>query len=601
MSKMSRKATYPFVQLLHYMRPLRKDCVIAALYSFLNKFIDIMPEILLGLAINTVVERENSWLAGVGFMGLKTQMLLLGLMTFMAYGLGSLFEYLYSIKWWRFAQHLQHDFRMAAFRHIQQTTMAAFSKQKTGNLLSILNDDTNQLERFFEEGMDSIIDFFSTVLLTSITFFVLAPKIALLVVLPIPLTIYGNFFVQGKLGPLYLKVRKKAGLLGAHLANSLLGMLTVKSLRAEQLEANKIEQASQAYKEANLRAIRWHALVSPVFRFAVLWGFIVTLVYGGLLVIEGQLDVGAYSTLIFLTQRLLWPFVNMAEIMIDFQRVMASTARLLQLFQLPLEVSPARSLLLQGKITFASVSFAYEQHAPTLNRLSFTILPGQTVAFVGATGAGKSTLLKLLLGFYLPTEGQVFFDSQELRTLSLPSLRKQIGFVSQEPFLFEGTIAENISYASPSATQQQIIQAAKSAAAHEFILRLPEGYNTWVGEQSQTLSGGQKQRIAIARALVCNPVILILDEATSGVDNATELAIQQSLAQISQGRTTLLIAHRLATVRQADCIFVLQHGEIVEQGTHQALLQQDRLYANLWKLQTGENLTHAELLAEERL
>lgn len=342
-------------------------------------------------------------------------------------------------------------------------------------------------------------------------------------------------------------------------------------------------------------------MVSPVFRFAVLWGFIVTLVYGGLLVIEGQLDVGAYSTLIFLTQRLLWPFVNMAEIMIDFQRVMASTARLLQLFQLPLEVSPARSLLLQGKITFASVSFAYEQHAPTLNRLSFTILPGQTVAFVGATGAGKSTLLKLLLGFYLPTEGQVFFDSQELRTLSLPSLRKQIGFVSQEPFLFEGTIAENISYASPSATQQQIIQAAKSAAAHEFILRLPEGYNTWVGEQSQTLSGGQKQRIAIARALVCNPVILILDEATSGVDNATELAIQQSLAQISQGRTTLLIAHRLATVRQADCIFVLQHGEIVEQGTHQALLQQDRLYANLWKLQTGENLTHAELLAEERL
>jgi len=583
------------------MRPFRKDCVIATLYSFLNKLTDNMPEILMGLAINTVVAREGSWLAGLGFVGLKIQMLLLGLVTLIAYGLGSLFEYLYSIKWWRLAQHLQHDFRMAAFRHVQQSTMACFSKQKTGNLLSILNDDINQLERFFEEGIDSIIEFVSSVLLTSITFFLLAPKIALLVMLPIPLTIYGNFFIQGKLGPLYITVRKKAGALGTRLANSLLGMLTIKSLVAEQLEAKKIERASQVYKEANFRAIRWHALVSPVLRFSVLWGFLVTLVYGGLLVVEGQLDVGAYSTLIFLTQRLLWPFVGMAEIMVNFQRVMASTVRLLQLFQLPPEISPTAAFPLQGKITFSSVSFVYEQHTPALNQLSFTILPGQTVAFVGATGAGKSTLLKLLLGFYLPTAGKIFFDAQELRTLSLPALRRQIGFVGQEPFLFEGTIAENIGYAFPAATQEQIMQAAKNAAAHEFIIRLPKGYSTWIEERGHMLSGGQKQRLAIARALVRNPPILILDEATSAVDNATELAIQQSLAQISQGRTTLLIAHRLSTVKQADQIFVLRHGEIVEQGTHQALLQQDRFYANLWKLQTGENLTHAELLAEEQL
>jgi ATP-binding cassette, subfamily B, bacterial len=550
--------------------------VTATLYSFLNKLTDIMPEILLGLAINTVVNKEVSWLAGLGFTSLKMQMLLLGFMTLITYGLGALLEYLYSMKWWLLAQHLQHDFRMAAFRHIQQTTMASFSKQKTGNLLSVLNDDINQLERFFEEGIDSIIDFFSTVLLTSITFFVLAPKIASLVVLPIPLAIYGNFFVQGKLGPLYLTVRKKAGSLGARLASSLL------------------------YKEANFSAIRWHALASPVLRFSVLWGFIVTLVYGGLLVAEGQLDVGVYSTLIFLAQRLLWPFVDMAEIMINFQRVLASAARLLQLLQLPLEVSPASFLPLQGKITFSSVSFAYEQHTPTLRKLSFTIYPGQTVAFVGATGAGKSTLLKLLLGFYQPTAGQVFFDAQEMRTLSLSALRKQIGFVSQEPFLFEGTIAENISYGFPTATQEQIIQAAKNAAAHEFIARFPMGYGTWIEERGQILSGGQKQRIAIARALVRNPVILILDEATSAVDNAMELAIQQSLAQISQDRTTLLIAHRLSTVKQADQIFVLKHGEIIEQGTHTTLLQQDRFYANLWKLQTGENLTHVELLAEEQ-
>jgi ATP-binding cassette, subfamily B, bacterial len=593
---MKQKTTHPFFQLLHYMRPFRKDYVTAALYSFVSKFIDIMPEILLGLAINTVVERENAWLARLGVVSVKTQMFLLGLITLLVYGLGSLFEYLYSLKWWRLAQHLQHNFRMAAFERVQYSTMTSFSKQKTGNLLSILNDDINQLERFLEEGVDSIIDSVASVLLSGIAFFLLAPKIASLVVLPIPLVVYGNFFFQKKLGPLYLTVRKKAGGLGACLANSLLGMLTVKSLVAEQLEAKKIEHASHAYQKANFNAIRWHALISPVLRVAVLWGFIVTLIYGGFLVLEGQLDVGAYSTLIFLTQRLLLPFVDMAEVMINFQRVMASTVRLLQLLQLPLETSSGSSFPLQGKITFSSVSFAYKQHTSTLNQLSFTIIPGQTVAFVGATGAGKSTLLKLLLGFYLPTSGTIFFDAQDLSVLSLHAFRRQIGFVGQEPFLFEGTIAENISYAFPTATQEQIVQAAKNAAIHEVIMRFPKGYDTWIEERGHMLSGGQKQRIAIARALVRNPAILILDEATSAVDNATELAIQQSLAQISQGRTTLLIAHRLSTVKQADQIFVLKHGKIVEQGTHQTLLQQNCLYANLWKLQTGEELTHAELL-----
>ena len=601
MVKMQKKTPHPLLQLLPYMRSLRKDYVMAILCSLLHKLTDLTPEILLGFAVNTVVERENAWVAGWGIVDLKAQMLVLGLMAVVAYSLGSLFEYLHSMRWWRLAQHLQHDFRMAAFRHVQESTMAAFSEQKAGNLLTILNDDVNQLEHFFEEGIDSIIGLVSSFLLTSISFVLLSPRLALFVALPIPFTLLGSVFFQNKLAPRYLAIRKKAGILGTRLANSLSGMFTIKSLMAERAEAKKIERASQAYQEANIRAIRWHALVSPILRFAVLWGFLVTLLYGGFLVVAGQLDVGAYSTLIFLSQRLLFPFVNMAEIMINFQRVMASTTRLLQLFRLPVEDSPAASFPLKGKITFSSLSFAYHRHAPILKQLSCTILPGQTVAFVGATGAGKSTLLKLLLGFYWPTAGKIFFDAQELRMLSLPALRSQIGVVGQESFLFEGTIAENISYAFSAATREQIIQAAKSAAAHEFIVSLSEGYDTWIEGRGHVLSGGQKQRIAIARALIRNPSILILDEATSAVDNATELAIQQSLAKISQGRTTILIAHRLFTVKQADQIFVLKHGEIVEQGTHDALLRQDQLYANLWKLQTGEQLTHAALLADTAL
>ena len=585
---MSHPPSHPFLQLLRYMRPFRKDYVVATIYSLLNKFFDIMPEVLLGIAVNTVVQKEHSWLAGLGVHELKAQLLFLGLMTSIAYGLESLFEYLHSMRWWRLAQHVEHNFRVEAFDHVQRSTMTAFSKQKTGHLLTILNEDINQLERFLEEGVDKILELICAVLFVGSIFFFLSPKLAMFAMLPIPLIVYGTFYFQKKLGPLYLAVREEAGTIGAQLANSLLGLLTIKSLVAEQIEIQKLEKASEAYKQANFEAIRLGALVSPVMRFAILIGYLVTLVYGGFLTIGGQLDVGAYSALIFLTQRLLWPFMDMAEIMINFQRVMASTGRLLQLFQLPKETSPSTAVSLKGEITFATVSFAYEQQSPTLHQLTFTIQRGQTVAFVGATGAGKSTLIKLLLGFYQPTQGQILFDGHDLRTLSLSALRRQVGFVSQEPFLFEGTIADNIGYAFPDATRAQVEQAAKNAAAHEFIVRLPQGYDTWIGERGQRLSGGQKQRLTIARALVRDPAILILDEATAAVDNATELAIQQALAPISQDRTTILIAHRLSTVRQADHIFVLQHGAILEQGTHTTLLQRGGLYEHLWKLQTGE-------------
>jgi ATP-binding cassette subfamily B protein len=557
-----------------------------------------MPEILLGIAVNTVVQKEHSWLANLGFNDLKVQLFLLGFLTFLSYILESLFEYLYSVRWWRLAQLVQHDFRMEAFDHVQKSTLAVFSKQNTGNLLSILNDDINQLERFLEEGIDEVIEIISTTLLVGSIFFFLAPQIAIFVIIPIVFILYGTFYFQKRLSPLYLHIREKAGFLGTRLTNSLLGLLTIKSLVAEKLEKDRLEEASLAYKEANFKAIRWGALIVPIVRFAILLGFLVTLIYGGLLTLDNQLDVGVYSTLIFLTQRLLWPFTHLAEMMINFQRVMASTKRLLGLLEFPIESSPNTAISLKGGIKFSDVGFAYEDQTLTLTDLSFEIKPGQTVAFVGATGAGKTTLLHLLLGFYFPSKGTIYFDNQEIREISLPALRRQLGFVSQEPFLFEGTISENISYAYPQATREQIIQAAKNAAAHDFIMQLPKGYDTYIGERGQSLSGGQKQRIAIARAIVRAPAILIFDEATSAVDNATELAIQKSLIKIGKDRTIILIAHRLSTVKQADRIFVLQQGTIVEQGTHEELVQQDRLYANLWKLQTGEQLTHAELIAE---
>lgn len=594
---MPPKPSTPFLHLLRYMRPFRRGYLLAALFSLLKKIFDLIPGVLVGMAINTIVKRKESWLSGIGFVELKDQLLFLGLLCFVAYGLESLFQYLSSIRWWRLAQQVQHKLRMDAFRQVEHSTMAAFSKHKTGNLLAILNDDVNQLEHFLEEGLSKVIQIITSVMLVGTIFFFLSPQLALFTMAPIPLVVYGTYFFQKKLDPLYFTVREKSGALSTQLANSLLGLFTTKSLVAESLEAKKFEKVSEAYKEANYHAINWGALVVPVIRFAILMGYLVTLIYGGFLTLEGQLDVGAYTTLTALSHQLLWPFMDLGEALINFQRVMSAMKRLLGIFEMPLETSPEYAYPLVGKIAFEKVSFTYGPDRPTIRQLGFTIEPGKTVAFVGATGAGKSTLLKLLLGFYTPTQGEIFFDEHELRTLSLSGLRRQVGFVGQESFLFEGTIAENISYAFPGATQEQVIQAAKSAAAHEFIMRMPQGYDTWIGERGTSLSGGQRQRLAIARALVRNPVILIMDEATSAVDNETEFAIQQSLAQFSQNRTTILIAHRLSTVRQADQIFVLHHGEIAEQGTHEELLQTDKLYANLWKLQTGEAVTNAALLA----
>lgn len=579
----------PFWQLLHYIRPFRREYTAATIYSVLNKVFDLMPEVLLGIAVNTVVEREHSWLATFGVHDLKVQLLLLGVMTMIVYGLESLFEYLYRIKWGYLAQYIQHNFRVDAFNHVQQSTMEAFSRQKTGNVLAILNEDINQLERFFKEDIDEIIELVCTVLFVGGIFIFLSPQIALFTMLPIPLILQGVFFFHRKLGPLYLAVREQAGVVSTQLANSLLGWFTVKSLVGGEIEAEKVTQVSSAYREANLDAIWWEALVGPVIRFAILLGYLVTLVYGGFLAIEGHLDVGAYSTLIFMTQRLLWPFFDTAEVISGFQKTMASTKRLMKIMQLSTEKSPTTVTQLRGGISFSSVSFAYQEATPVLKELSFNIPPKQTVAFVGATGAGKSTLLKLLLGFHVPTAGEICFDGHALPTLSLSGLRSQIGFVSQAPFLFEGTILDNIRYAYPEASDEDVVAAAQQAAADEFIMRFPQGYATWIGERGQTLSGGQMQRIAIARALVRRPTILVLDEATSAVDNETELAIQQTLAQIGQTCTVIIIAHRLSTIKQANQIFVLQHGTIVEQGNHHDLLQQDLFYAHLWRLQTGEH------------
>jgi ATP-binding cassette, subfamily B, bacterial len=323
----------------------------------------------------------------------------------------------------------------------------------------------------------------------------------------------------------------------------------------------------------------------------ILVGFTATLLYGGMEAVEGTLSVGTYSVLVFLTQRLLWPLTRLGETLDQYQRAMASVTRVMGLLDTPFEIHSGSKALptssVAGEIQIEDLEFSYRTGPQVLNGVSISIPAGSTVGIVGSTGSGKSTLVKLLLRLYEPQAGGISIDGIPISTLRTEDLRGAMGLVSQDVFLFHGTVRENIVYGSWEATEEQVLRASRLAEAHDFITRLPSGYDTIVGERGQKLSGGQRQRIAIARAILKDPPILILDEATSSVDNETEAAIQRSLDRISRDRTTIAIAHRLSTIRNADAIYVLEHGRVVESGTHSELLDLDGVYAGLWRVQTG--------------
>ncbi|WP_448514348.1 ABC transporter ATP-binding protein [Parathermosynechococcus lividus] len=583
---------HPFVRLLHHTQRYQRQVGLASLYSILNKIFDLAPPVLIGIAVDLVVQRQDSLFARWGLVSFEHQLLALALISFIIWSLESLFEYAYARAWRNLAQQIQHDLRLETYAHVQEMDMAFFEAHSSGLLLAILNDDINQLERFLDGGANEILQVTTTVIAIGGIFVVLAPTVAFWGMLPMPFILWGSLVFQRRLAPRYADVREKAGRLNERLANNITGIQTIKSFTAERYELERLRIDSDAYQQSNRRAIRLSAAYIPLIRFVILFGFTGTLVLGGFAAFNGHLDVGAYSTMVYLIQRLLWPLTRLGETLDQYQRAMASTQRVLNLLETPIAIRtgdrPLDPSRVKGEVAFRDVSFAYAGRSAVLKHINLTIPAGQTVAIVGSTGSGKSTLVKLLLRFYEVQQGCVCIDGIDIREYRLQDLRAAIGWVSQDVFLFHGTVFENIAYGTFDATLTEVIQAAKMAEAHEFIEQLPQGYDTVVGERGQKLSGGQRQRLAIARAILKDPPILVLDEATSAVDNETEAAIQRSLAHITEHRTTIAIAHRLSTIRHANCIYVMEQGNIVEQGTHEALLAQEGLYYSLWQLQTGQ-------------
>ncbi len=581
--------SHPLLRLLGHLREYRWQVWLASFCSIMNKFWDLAPPILIGMAIDVVTYKEDSMLADFGYPDPYDQFLILVALTVVIWVLESLFEYWFGVLWRNLAQNAQHELRMDAYEHIQNLEMQWFSGQTTGGLMAIMNDDVNQLERFLDQGANDLLQVATTVVVVGGVMLILAPSVAIYAILPIPIIVGGSFMFQRRIGVRYAKVRKEVGDLNALLNNNLSGITTIKSFTAEEREVERVGVASRSYRDANRDAIRLSASFVPLIRMAILFAFTANMLVGGWLALEGELSIGAYSIIVFITQRLLWPLTRLGQTFDLYQRAMASTDRVLNLLDTPIGLVEGDIELdeTKGEINFDSIEFSYPERESVLDGVSLNIGAGETIGLVGSTGSGKTTLVGLLLRFHDPVEGSVSLDGNDVKELKLASLRGSISLVSQNTTLFPGTVRENILYGRPSASEEEVLEAARIAEATNFINELPEGWETDIGEDGHRLSGGQRQRLAIARAVLKDAPILVFDEATSNVDNETEAALQRSIERISTDRTTIIIAHRLSTVRNADKIAVLDSGKITELGKHEELVDADGLYSRLWSVQTG--------------
>jgi len=561
-------------------------------YSILNKLFDLAPPVLIGIAIDIVVEGSDSFLGGLGIVNRRQQLVVLAFLTFAIWALESIFDYLAAVTWRNISQDVEHSLRSDTFKNVLGLDLQYFENKSSGRLMAILNDDVNQLEKFLDTGANKLLQTITTVVVIGGTFLYISPLIAIFAFIPIPVIIFGSFRFTKTIASRYTRIRNAIETLNANLSNSISGILTVKSFNREEKEFARIISSSTEVKSANYHAIRLSAAFIPIIRIAILFGFTATLLIGGFMALDGEINVAMYSVLLFITQRLLWPLTELGDTFDLYQRAMASFKRINALKNSTPEIKDGsvKSNGIDKSINFQNVNFSYVENFPVLNDISLNIKKGSTTAIVGSTGSGKSTLIKLLLRLYDVDSGHILFDDIDIKDLEIHTLRKNIGLVSQDIFLFEGTVFDNIAYGNLEASETEIWEAAKLSESDEFINLLPNKKDTVVGERGQKLSGGQRQRISIARAILKNPEILILDEATSAVDNETEAAIQRSLDTLKEGRTVVAIAHRLSTIRNADIIYVLEKGRIVESGTHEELVNLKKVYANLWDVQTGKKV-----------
>jgi len=569
-----------------------KAMVAPGVNVLLMRMADLFLPFCIGLAVDILANGASTWIAAIGITTVGGQIVFVSVLLMFGAALSSAFEYVQWLLWRRLAQQMRMDMRLEIYNHVQTLDLAYIEGKSSGELLNLLLDDVDRVSRFFDYRAMEAVSALTVLLIPLVALIFLPPVVAVLLFVPIPLTLISSRWFQQRLGPAYDEVRAASDRLALELSTSLNGLVTIRSFTAEERVTAQIAGTSDVYRLRNDSASKLSAAFNPVMRMWVALGFDLVLLTFGLFASKTPLSIGTFSALVYASFRTWYPLTRLGDLFDELTHARAALTRIQALLDTrPTIIGGNETLATSGRgaeIVFDCVAFAYPAAAaPAISDVSLRAGAGETLAIVGPTGAGKTTIAKLLLRFYDPDAGRISIDGHDLRDLTLESLRGAISLVTQDAYLFDGTIRENIALGQKDATLDDIIAAARVALAHDFIAAMPDGYDTLVGERGIRLSGGERQRVAIARAVLKDAPILVLDEATSAIDSRTEAALLDALAAATPTRTKLVIAHRLSTVRNAGEIVVLKDGVVCERGTHDELLAKNGVYAAFWHLQVG--------------
>ncbi|GLO65848.1 ABC transporter ATP-binding protein/permease [Oceanobacillus kimchii] len=567
-----------FKKLKRFYWPYKKYFIWSILFMLVVTSITVVYPIMLQITIDDVVLQSRyeliPWICGL-FLGL---MVIKGFSTFSFQYLGDLF-----------GMTSVYKLRESLYDKLQTLAFKYYDNAKTGDIMSRLTADVEGFRFFLSVGFAELLRIISLILISLSIMFYYSVPLALVTMAAMPFLAIVVFQFDKRVHPAFRNVRKSFGQLNTRVQENISGMNTVKSLSREDFEIGRFSNSNDNYRQKYLFTSKLWARFFPMMEFIGNVSAVILLAYGGFLVINESLNPGELVAFFSLVWYIMGPLMNLGFIINQFSQAKASGERLLEILEAKEDIVEKESAIeatIKGHVQFNDVTLTYiKNDDEALKNISFDAPPGKTIGLIGATGSGKTSITQLITRFYEPEQGEVLLDGLPVSDYKLKTLRSQIGFVLQEPFLFSTTIRENISYGNPEVTEDQIIQAAKRAQAHDFIMELPNGYDTLLGERGMGLSGGQKQRIAIARAICINPSILILDDATSAVDMETEFNIQKALREVMKNRTSFIIAHRISSLKHADEILVLEDGEIVERGTHDYLVNNNGPYERIFKIQ----------------
>ena len=487
------------------------------------------------------------------------------------------------------AWNLVCDLRMVVYNRIQSFSLSFFHKRQTGDLMSRVVNDTATFEQLYAHVIPETITNAVTLIGVITILFSINSRLALLTCIPVPFILASGWILMKKVRPAFRRMQASQAHLNSQLQDNISGIREIQAFGQQERESGRVHEKAGEFTKAMLQALKINAIFHPSVEFLTSLGVVIVVGFGGLLAFHGQLDAEEVVAFLLYLALFYAPITGLAQLLENAQHSLAGAERVLEILDTASEVTDKPGAVelppAEGCIRFENVSFRYLEEAPVLDDISFEVKPGQTLALVGPTGVGKTTIIQLAARFYDPVSGRITIDGRDLCDLTQNSLRNQISMVLQDTFLFNGTIAENIAYAKPSASRDEIEEAARTAGVYEDIMEMPAKFDTETGERGIRLSGGQKQRISIARAVLRDAPVLILDEATASVDMQTEAQIQSAIARMKGHRTIIAIAHRLSTIRGADIILVLKEGKIVQQGSHDELIQQPGLYRDLYQAQ----------------